>query len=184
MSTVFAHIPHTGGRYLKRVLWLQGIEMLSYHQAASIIPAGTYYFVLREPVERAYAEYCHYSDTYKRNGIVNHLDRDVLQLDLDSIEQYFGLELNCNVMCKFLLGITRQVTEADYQQILSMPLVYDMFTDNIQYTALTALLGVDAAIFNASARYTNKLTISPEIYQQVAQYHSYDLRLYEHLRGR
>jgi hypothetical protein len=116
----FFHVPHTGGRALGRFLWKNHSgKYKKLHNAKDIKAAKQElssddtidkYFILRDPVERAYKEFLHYSNNLTHIGIVNHLILSELRqrdpsFDHTNPAAYFALEENRNVYCKFLLGI-------------------------------------------------------------------------------
>lgn len=143
---LFLHVPHTGGRGLLSTLTSRittvhnavDIEKLTVEQRS--LPL---YMVFRDPVHRALGEYYHYSMQFMRTGYVNHMNKTTMgNVDVSTIDKYFSLEVNCNTMCKFILlrtDFSVPITEADYQTVLTVPLLYDMIGD---YSTLGDLLGV------------------------------------------
>jgi hypothetical protein len=166
------HIPHTGGRVLNGYLW-RNPQILAYnseddktqviiqyfkiHNANDIHKHKSInnddntkilkYFVLRDPIIRAYKEYAHYNRNLKNIGRVNHLELSDIQkrcqaegkeYHLDSLDDYFMLEVNRNVLCKFLLGRTDfsiPITDSDCQLCMNLLLnekyIYDLFDETM-----------------------------------------------------
>lgn len=173
------------------------------------------YFILRDPILRSYKEYQHYNRNLKNIGRVNHLELAAIQkqwklegreYSLDSIHDYFSLEVNRNVMCKFLLGridFSRPITDAEYQQCLSLfsddstsdnkGYIFDIFdeTQIIDYPKFFEIIQrykpinlVD--IHEGLARFKTLINkyinvLPPETSEYLSRIHAYDLALYRFL---
>lgn len=161
----FFHVPHTGGRALGRYLWSNHSgQYKKLHNSEDIrectaaVESGVEktetiikYFILRDPIERGYKEFLHYSNNLTQIGQVNHLNLENLKQTNPNFDHtdpvaYFSLEVNRNVYCKFLLERTdfsQPVTDRDLHIILNKFLpssstttdksdqefYYDLFTD-------------------------------------------------------
>lgn len=207
------HVPHTGGRSLHGILWHNSVNFQKVHNAKAIeefllglgslsntplineiIPKSNRYFVLREPVERAYKEFRHYSKNLQTIGRVNHLILDDLKKDNKSfnpasIDDYFSLECNRNVYCKFLLlkkDFNRPITDIDFEHlkdlIKSDRIVFDRFVDGkIQYLNLRKILNLNDDIkIDINMHPTNSsCDISNDEKSFLEKCQMYDLKLYQ-----
>lgn len=179
---VHLHVPHTGGRYLKHQVWNQSIPLKSIHQVESLNPDDQRYLVLRDPIVRAWAEFIHYSAAYDRVGRVNHLSKEELGLDLSTYSQYFSLEINRNVYCKFILGTTEPITEQSFQNVLNCKLAFDRFSDSLSLPVLAKLLQIDQGIFIGGKRPQSTVHIIPDQFiELMSDCQNYDVRLFNHL---
>lgn len=133
MKVLILHVPHTSGRSLRRYLWtnrLLGDDLKLVHNGKQIEPIvgidwDIVYFILRDPILRLYKQYHHYSRNLQQIGRVNHLDMSEIiktnpNYDLNSFEDFFQLEQNRNLYCKFLLlrtDFTEPITTTDWNKI-------------------------------------------------------------------
>jgi hypothetical protein len=117
----FLHVPHTGGRALGHFLWKEELAHRRIHNAQDIQAAKladgisatdeqvvVKYFILRDPVERAYREFLHYSRNLTSIGRVNHLTLSEFPPSFNPAdpEQYFALGLRSYLqLLVFLLNI-------------------------------------------------------------------------------
>jgi hypothetical protein len=143
---VFLHIPHTAGTPLKRYLKHNKLEVDCVHNAEemqTVSESTKGYFVLREPFQRFVAEFMHYSKRLDHRGEVNHLkEEDFIGLDFQNPYQYAELEVNKNVMCKFLarstdfsIPFTGSVNDVHQNS------VFDKYQNPMQFTTLEGEIG-------------------------------------------
>uniref|UniRef100_A0A6C0BMG0 Uncharacterized protein n=1 Tax=viral metagenome TaxID=1070528 RepID=A0A6C0BMG0_9ZZZZ len=152
---VFFHVPHTGGRNVGRCLWHLNTPHRRVHQARDFqaLEKGSHtnYFILRDPIQRAHKEFVHYSRRLIEAGRVNHLTLDDFSgLDPQNPEHYFGLEVNRNVYCKFLLSareprdFSRPITREDLKWLkenVPKRFRFDHFTQLPHLPVLEKILG-------------------------------------------
>lgn len=128
-SILFLHVPHTGGRVLKRALMRIGSDVISVHNDKDMVMLNKeeyqLYFILRPTVDRVIAQCLHYSRNLRTIGIVNYLRKSTLpkNYDIDNPFDFIGLEKNRNLYCKFLLryeDFDKPVTQEDYECVLGL----------------------------------------------------------------
>ena len=197
---VYLHIPHTSGRTIKRTLWLNSMlkDILPVHNAKDIKDAinnidsnSKLYFVLREPLDRIIGEYKHYSRSLKTKQ-VNHLTQnDVKDINLDNILEYCSMEVNRNVMCKFLLlktNFLEKINDNNYKLLEQMfkgqnkPL-FDNYTFPLVLPVLSDLVGskVEPAAIMQNVE-KNDILLDSDICNKLKELNKYDFLLYDFLQ--
>jgi len=102
------------------------------------------------------SEFVHYSNNLINMGMVNHLtSREILHqfpnFNLSDPYDYFSLEVNRNVMCKFLLlkkNFNETINEIEFIELKNKiekgEIVYDIFNnEKINYTVLKKLIKIE-----------------------------------------
>jgi len=154
---VFLHVPHTGGRMIGRFMWSHNLNYVKLHNNNDISlyldDDNDYkngiekYFVVRDPIERAYKEFLHYSRNLDRIGMVNHLSiSDFTNLDHNNPYDYLGMEVNKNVYCKFLLmreDFSVPVTDQEFNKMDLDDFKYDLFEDIPTLPTLSGLINMN-----------------------------------------
>ena len=191
----FLHVPHTGGRGLGRFLWTKEIPYLKIHNNIDFINAHkkdkskpeNKYFILREPIERGYKEFLHYSTRLDSVEMVNHLNiKDILKknpnFDHHNPRHYFSLEVNRNVLCKFLLereDFSIPICQQEYDSININSFIFDLFTDLPHLPKLREALNVEIIVPNNGV--SQKKEIYEEIKQIISENNKFDIMLYSKL---
>lgn len=183
---IFLHVPHTGGRCIGKYLWNNNLKYLKLHNADDIKNnkniEGVKYFVLRDPVERSYREYIHYSRNLERIGQVNHLTlSNFKNLDYKNPYDYLSLEVNRNVYCKFLLlreDFNIPITEKDYSNINVNDYKFDMFSDLPYLPTLSDLISSNVNLDN---KYKSNIIFCEDIKNFIIKNNEYDIRLFKSL---
>lgn len=190
----FLHIPHTGGRGLGRFLWCKEIPHLKIHNGNDFLNAHINvkkdkipdykYFILRDPIERGYKEFLHYSSRLDVVDTVNHLNiSDILKKNPNfnhkEPKDYFGLEINRNLLCKFLLekeDFSIPLTEKEYCSININNFIFDFFTDLPNLPNLRKILNTDIIVPNIGNSQQKEVPL--EIKKIIEQYNNFDLMLF------
>lgn len=193
------HIPHTGGRALNHWLRREKIPNTRVHNAdqmkslcdnaAANAQYPIFYFILRHPVERGYREWMHYSRNLDALGRVNHLDRSSLAeqgCDYHKPEDYFQLEVNRNVYCKFLLHRTdfeQPITRSDFEQIKELENVkFDWFSSLPNLPVLDEILNhthpVDLDTIKTNDKRLESIDIPGAVKDVIEKWNEWDMRLF------
>ena len=188
MSLMYIHVPHTCGRLLNRILQS---KTKCYHRIHNEIDYtdkifDNTYIILRDPVERCIAEYTHYSNRYKQQNVkVNNMT--ISDESYSSIEKYYENECTNNIACKMLIQkpFNCPITDSDYNNILNMSYIYDIYTTNMKIPNLSILYnGISNDLYNKKyGQYiTNniKLTKTKNISQYIEIKNKYDIMLFNH----
>mgnify|MGYP003640684395 CR=1 FL=1 len=179
---IFLHIPHTGGRNLGRWLWDKQISYKRLHNSndlkeCEINEKDILYFIIRNPVERCYKEFLHYSERLDIVGVVNHLTKDLFKnKDYKDYKDYFSLEINCNVYCKFILlrcDFDKPITEDEFENMNIQRLKYDFFENLNKLPKLSEILKQEINL--ATPKYKNDITIPDEIKKFIIEKNKYDI---------
>lgn len=212
---MYAHIPHTGGREIRRCLknlhvtnkyrYVHNAEnikqYLRYHKKCSPV-----YFILRNPSKRLVGEYCHYSELLSNVNYVNHLNLFKIRDKNKTFEprdplHYFDLEVNRNVMCKYVLKRTDfniPINENDYNEIIKLyidgKLLYDTFNSTrLNLINLSKTLNVDLEQLNKQInkrdtikygkhdKYKNELVSNIVLIEHLTKLNKYDYMVYNYL---
>lgn len=187
----FYHIPHTGGRGLGRFLWPIKIQYLKIHNDKDFIdahkgdPPNNKYFILRDPIDRSYKEFLHYSSRLKQINTVGHLNiEDILKknplFNHFLPNDYFSLENNRNLMCKFLLereDFSIPISKNDYDMINISNFTFDLFTDLPNLPNLRKILDVEIVV--PSIGMSKKEIVPSEIKKIIVENNNFDLLLYK-----
>ncbi len=190
---LFIHVPHTSGRSLKSYLLRRGDNIITVHNAEQIKELdkeySIKYFILREPTERVWKEFLHYSENLKIGGRVNHLN--ILHLkkanpsfDPKNISHYISLEVNRNVCCKFLLLRTDfniPVTETDLNYLKEniSSFKYDIFKKPMTYPVLSTI--IDPIDANLKYITDEAILISQEAVSEIIRLNTFDIMLFNFL---
>jgi hypothetical protein len=112
---------------------------------------GKLYFILRDPYERFVAEFLHYSNRLDAVGQVNHLKKEEISIDYKDPFQYAGMEVNRNVMCKFLsrsLDFSATFPSGNVEKLVNIvksgKAVFDVFSRPMKYAVFAE--AIDSAI--------------------------------------
>jgi hypothetical protein len=194
---IYLHIPHTSGRTIKRTLWNKGFlkDIICVHNAqhiteniTKITPDLKLYFVLREPLNRIIGEYKHYSRNLKIIGQVNHLTKnDVKHIDLDNILDYCSMEVNRNVLCKFLLLKTdfdKPITDADYEKVEKLcqtdKVIFDKYKFPLDLPNLSSLIGSEIKpIVIVQNSDKNDVLLNNDICIKIKKLNEYDFKFFD-----
>lgn len=194
---LFLHVPHTSGRGIGRFLWNHQkdhkIDYKKIHNAKDFetifsninnleINNIIKYFVVRDPIERSYKEFIHYSKNLGKIGIVNHLKLSEIKKNNPKFDHtdpfdYLDLEVNKNVYCKFLLfrtDFTIPITEEDYLKIDINKFYYDLFTDLPELSTLSKLIDMNVNLPTFSF---NPIDIPEDIKNFIIMNNQYDIKL-------
>jgi hypothetical protein len=106
------------------------------------------YFILRDPYERFVAEFLHYSNRLDIVGQVNHLKREEITVDYKDPFQYTAMEVNRNVMCKFLsrsLDFSATFPSENVESLVNLVksgnAVFDVFSRPMKYAVFAKAIG-------------------------------------------
>ncbi len=205
----FLHVPHTGGRVLKRGLrFKKGIN--SVHNGTDIKNKSIHkiqYFILRPTVERIVGQVLHYSKNLKKMGQVNHLKMETLPngYDMDNPFHFIKLEVNCNVYCKFILNridFSLPITENDFEELcilfkkdsslcynseVTITRIWDSyeFPANLPNLEKTLNCKLDMPVFIQTAKEQHAdLLKNVKFVEEIKKLNPYDIRLYKLLQSK
>jgi len=200
MKLLFLHVPHTGGRVLKRILSKlpKDIDYVSSHNGEHFGEINTtgylQYFILRPTLDRVIGQCLHYSRNLNQIGIVNYLRVESLpeNYNIDNPCHFVNLEENRNLYCKFLLNRENfkiPITDTDYVQVLALfkgdnPPIWDMYSYPNTLTNLEKLLKhkIECRKFVQTSKSRHDRLFSYRAFiNEIKQCNKYDIMLYNEL---
>ena len=195
MSRIFLHIPHTSGRVLKEFIEKNRMKIEYVHnfyglKAIRNKEYDTIYTIIRNPLDRAISEYLHYSRLLMNQGYVNHLALVKIRRERPFFnpavpQDYFDLEENKNVMCKFLLrktDFTKPVDNDDFKNVTTLinsgNIKYDTYS-KINYKLPVFSKIIDWNVDTLKVAMDELLSNYKETSSVVKKQLSYDFKLFD-----
>lgn len=204
---IFIHIPHTSGRVTRKLLTNNKIEYLYVHNFNGIKKLDSdhqRYSIIRDPTTRLISEFAHYSQLIEKRGRANYVNTKDYTFDPTNPFEYFNLEMNKNVMCKFLLlkqDFETPITENDVNIILTLiqekKILFDYLKEEPEFFNLAKLINFEEPELRKRLNYIKnyrmfepsksteikkELRENQEFIEFIQNENKYDYLLYEKLK--